>query len=135
MKLLLLLLTFFTFSLTSFAQKGRIEGKLTDSKTGNPIVGVSVLVKETGKGTSTNIDGRFVLNAEPGKKYTLTLSSVNYETKVVNEVETGANDIAYVDVILNPAVKMGEVVVVQASSAKKESTNAMINFQKNTNTV
>ena len=81
MKSVLLIATFlFSISLT-FAQKGRIEGKITDAKTGNPLSGVSVLIKESGKGIATNLDGRFVLNAEPGKKYTLVISSTNYESK------------------------------------------------------
>ena len=77
MKSLLLIATFLLTISASFAQKGRIEGKITDSKTGNPLAGVSVLIKETGKGIATNLDGRFILNVEPGKKYTLVISSTN----------------------------------------------------------
>jgi hypothetical protein len=135
MKSLLLIATFlFTIS-ASFAQKGRIEGKITDSKTGNPLAGVTVLIKETGKGIATNLDGRFVLNIEPGKKYTLVISSTNYQGKEVNEIETGSDGIAYVDVALDLKATTGEEVVVKATSAKKESVNALISFQRTTNTV
>ena len=65
MKPLLLIAAFLLTISTAFAQKGKIEGKITDSKTGNPLAGVSVLIKETGKGIASNLDGRFVLNAEP----------------------------------------------------------------------
>ncbi|MCY7293300.1 MAG: TonB-dependent receptor plug domain-containing protein, partial [Ferruginibacter sp.] len=95
----------------------------------------SVLIKETGKGIATNQDGRFVLNAEPGKKYTLIISSTNYQSKEVNEIETGADGIAYVDIVLDVKAKTGEEVVVKATSAKKESVNALISFQRTTNTV
>jgi len=118
-----------------FAQKGKIAGKITDAKTGSPLAGISVLIKETGKGISTNLDGSFVLNAETGKKYTLVISSTNYENKEVNEVETGTDGIANIDITLDLKSKTGEEVTVRASSAKKESVNAMINFQKNTNTI
>jgi TonB-dependent receptor len=123
------------FSITSFAQKGKIEGKVTDAKTGYPVSGISVLVKETGKGVATDLEGRFILNAEPAKKYTLVLSSTNYEGKEIAEVETGADGIAHIDVVLNPKSKTGDEVVVRSSSAKKETVNALISFQKNTNTV
>lgn len=129
------LLTFICLSFTALAQKGRIEGKITDSKTGNPVSGVSVIVKETGKGIATDVDGRFVLNAEPGKKYTLTISSTNYESKVITDVETGTDGIAHIDITLTSKTKTGEEVVVRSTSARKESTNALISFQKNTNTV
>lgn len=135
MKPLLLIVTFLLTISASFAQKGKIEGKITDSKTGNPLAGVSVLIKETGKGIATNLDGRFVLSVEPGKKYTLVISSTNYQSKEVNEIETGADGIAYVDVALDIKAKTGDEVVVRATTARKESTNALISFQRTTNTV
>lgn len=134
MKSLLLIASFF-ISLSSFAQSGRIDGKVTDEKTGNPVAGVSVLLKETGKGIATNTDGRFVLNIEKGKKYTITLSSTNYESKEVSEIETGADGIAHIEVALVLKTKTGDEVVVKATSAKKESVNALISFQRTTNTV
>ncbi len=135
MKPLILIATFLLTISTAFAQKGRIEGKITDSKTGAPIAGVTVLIKETAKGIASNLDGRFVLNVEPGKKYTLVISSTNYQTKEVNEIETGNDGIAYVDVALDIKAKTGDEVVVKATSAKKESVNALISFQRTTNTV
>jgi TonB-dependent receptor len=135
MKPLLLIATFLLSISASFAQKGKIEGKITDSKTGAPLAGVTVLIKETSKGIATNLEGRFVLNAEPGKKYTLVITSTNYQSKEVNEIETGTDGIAYVDVVLNLKAKTGDEVIVRATSAKKESINALITFQRTTNTV
>ena len=135
MKTLLLIVTFLLTISASFAQKGRIEGKITDSKTGTTIAGVTILIKETAKGIASNLDGRFVLNVEPGKKYTLIISSTNYQSKEVNEIETGADGIAYVDVALDVKAKTGDEVVVRTTSAKKESVNALITFQRTTNTV
>ncbi len=120
---------------TLLAQKGKIDGKITDSKTGNPLAGVSVLIKETGKGIATNTDGRFILTVETGKKYTLVISSANYESKEVSEVETGADGIAHIDVALDIKTRTGDEVVVRSTSAKKETVNAMISFQRTTNTV
>ena len=135
MKPLLLIATFlFTISF-SFAQKGRIAGKITDSKTGTPVAGVTVLIKETSKGIATNLDGNFELNIETGKKYTLIISSTNYQGKEVSEVETGTDGIAHVDIALDIKAKTGDEVIVTASSARKESVNSLISFQKTTNTV
>ncbi len=135
MKSLLLIATFLLSISVSFAQKGKIEGKITDSKTGTALAGVSVLIKETNKGIATSLDGSFVLNAEPGKKYTLIISATNYQGKEVTEVETGSDGIAHIDITLDLKAKTEEEVTVRASSAKKESVNALISFQKNTNTV
>jgi TonB-dependent receptor len=135
MKSVLLIVTFLLSISLTFAQKGKIEGKITDEKTGAPLSGVSVLIKETGKGIATNLDGRFVLNAEPGKKYTLVISSTSYEGKEVTDVETGTDGIAHIDVALNLRSKTGDEVLIRSTSAKKETVNALISFQKNTNTV
>ncbi len=135
MRLLLsVLICLGSFSL--FAQKGKIEGKVTDSKTGTPVAGLTVVLKETGKATSTDLEGRFTFNAEPRKKYSITISSGNYESKEITDIETGADGIASLDISVTPKTKTGEEVVVRSTStARKETVNALISFQKNTNTV
>ncbi|HNN71541.1 MAG TPA: TonB-dependent receptor [Ferruginibacter sp.] len=130
-----LLVAAFLFPFTLLAQKGKIDGKITDSKTGNPIAGVSVVIKETGKGISTGTDGRFVLSVEPGKKYTLVISSASYQGKEISEVEAGSDGIAHIDITLDVKATTGEEVVVRSTSAKKETVNALISFQRTTNTV
>lgn len=132
---LLLIVSIIISTLTLTAQKGKIEGKITDAKTGNPVSGISVVIKETGKGIATDVEGRYILNAEPGKKYTLLVSSTSYESKEISDVETGPDGIAHIDIALDPKLKTQDEVVVRASSAKKETVNALISFQKNTNTV
>ena len=60
----------------SFA--GDIKGKVVDSRTGEPVFGATVLIKELGKGTSTGLDGTYRLkNIEKGK-YKLVCSYVGY---------------------------------------------------------
>ena len=131
------LLVFITLllSVSLFAQRGKIDGKITDAKNGNPLAGVSILIKETGKGTATNLDGSFVLNVETGNKYTLIISSTNYEGKEINDVETGKDGIAHLDIALVLKSKTEVGVVIRSSSAKKETVNALISFQRTTNTV
>ena len=128
-----IILTFFFLPFIAFAQKNKIEGKITDAKNGAPLSGVSVIIKESGKGISTDVDGRFILNAEAGKQYTLVLSSTNYESKEISEVETGSDGIAHIDIVLNLKAKTGEEIVVRTSTttARKENTNALLSFQKN----
>ena len=59
------LVLFFTTG-SSFA--GDIKGKVVDSRTGEPVFGATVLIKELGKGTSTGTDGEYRLkNIEKGK--------------------------------------------------------------------
>jgi TonB-dependent receptor len=129
---ILFILSFLSLPFLSIAQKNKIEGKITDAKNGTPVSGVSVIIKETGKGVSSDLDGKFALNAEAGKKYTLVLSSTSYQGKEITDLETGTDGIAHIDVVLEPKAKTGEEIVVRTTTtAKKESINALIAYQKN----
>src|ERR1043165_9496344 len=65
-----------------FAQK-TVTGKVTDSKDGSPLAGVSILAKGTGSGTQTKTDGTFSLSV-PTNTNTLVVSSVGFATQEVN---------------------------------------------------
>lgn len=118
----------------AFAQKGKIEGKVTDEKTGAALAGVSVSTKSGQKGTFTNIEGRYTLNVDAGK---ITLEfSYNGASKIVSDVEVIEGKITIQDVALEQKVKTtDEVVVVSRTSARKETAASLISFQKSTNTV
>jgi len=135
MKLLTLLLAFFTLSLSAFAQKGKIEGKLTDAKTGQPLSGVSVIIKNTDKGVATDQDGRYVINADAGTKISL-IFSYNGVTKEVEDIEVINGKITTQDIALEVKTKTGDEIVVRTtSSARKETAAALISYQKNTSVV
>ena len=132
MKCTALLIAFFTLTFNSIAQKGKIEGKITDAATGQPLAGVSVMIKNTGKGTSTDQDGRYMINAEAGKKTTL-IFSYNKLVKEVEDIEVGSDRVTTQDIALELKAKTGEEVVVRSTgSARKESAAALISLQKNT---
>ncbi len=66
------------FSLFTFAQQ-KIPVSGTVFENGTPLSGVSVLIKGTAKGTTTDAQGNFTLQAAKGA--TLVLSFVGYEYK------------------------------------------------------
>lgn len=117
----------------SFSQTGKIEGKVTDSKSGNILSGVSVTTTVSEKGAATNVDGGFVLTLNAGT-YTIRLTSVGYKIKEIEGVEVKAGTVVNLDVLLESAAKTETEVVVR-SSRRLESTIALISYQKNTSTV
>lgn len=134
MRALFILVATFIFSTAAIAQKGKIEGKITDNK-GQALTGVSVIIKGTNKGVATDVDGRYIINAEPGKKITLVFS-YNGVIKEVEDIEVTDGKVTTQDITLESKAKTGEEVVVRStSSARKETAAALITFQKNTNTV
>ena len=114
---------------------GRIEGVVTDTKTGSPIIGATILVKGTTSGAATDLDGRFTISVDPGT-YTLNVKYIGYGAKDVSDVVVTEGGTTSINVNIKEAGKstqLGEVVV--RSSLKKENINSMILLQKTTNTV
>lgn len=125
--------TILFFTLTSAAQSLKLNGRVLNQKN-EPISGASVTVAGSSKVVAADVEGRFTLLLEPSKKYTLTITAVGYQTKSVEEIEVKVNDANVFDIVLEVSAKQGTEIVIQ-STAKKETTNALISYQKNTNTV
>lgn len=61
------------------AEKAVLSGYVRDAKTGEELIGVSVITKENGKGTATNEYGFFSLSLTPGT-YNISVKYVGYTT-------------------------------------------------------
>ncbi len=127
-----------TFSLLFFifsnAQTGTISGKVFNQKN-ESIVGASVILMNTAGGTSTGTDGSFQLNLDAGRNYTLMISSIGYNTKEISNVELFANKTTNIHIFLEESSQNKLEAVVIKSSARKETINALIQYQKNTSAV
>jgi TonB-dependent receptor len=117
-------------SVITFAQTGKISGKVSDKKTGETLIGVSVKVKGTTKGMSTDVDGKYSLTGLANGKYTLLFQYIGYNGKEISEVDVTAGKNTVFDVILEEAGQKLKEVVIQGSF-KKESVNALYAQQKN----
>lgn len=118
------------FSLVIHAQATRLSGKILNEKN-EPIPGVSVKIAGQAAGTATDIEGRYVLTLEPGKKYTIEISAVGFVPKSISDVEIGTEVGNELNIVLEIAAKDIEGVTVRATSRRQESTNALLAFQKN----
>ncbi len=96
------------------AQADKIAGKITDSQTGEALIGANVFITDTGQGASTNLDGEYViLNVNPGT-YTLRVTYVGYRTQIIQEVVVRTDLTTTIDVELEPddGLSAEDVVVV-----------------------
>jgi TonB-dependent receptor len=118
------------------AQTFKLTGKISNGKN-EPLAGVSVKISGTAGGTSSNVEGRFTLSLSAGKKYELQFSAIGYETKTISDVEVTATDANELNIVLEVKATTGDNVVLTSKTitARKETVNAVITFQKNTNTV
>src|SRR6187549_100012 len=118
----------------SFAQSQKLSGKVLNEKN-EPLPGVTISVIDAGI-TTSDVDGNFAFNLSAGKKYELKFSAVGYAEKTITDVEISATNINELNVVLTVAAKdLAGVTVTSRSSARRESVNSLISYQKNTNTV
>ena len=102
------------FGLTDYALADKIAGTITDSETGEELIGANVYIVETGQGASTDLSGEYViLNVNPGT-YTLRISYVGYTTQIIQEVLVRTDLTTTINVELQPDAAMSgdEVVVI-----------------------
>lgn len=101
-------------------QQLQITGVVKDTN-GEPMIGVTVMVKGTGTGTITDIDGKYSVSV-PGNKSVLTFSFVGYTTK-----EMTVGNQKSINVTLSEDSKMiDEVVVIGFQSQKKGNLTASV---------
>lgn len=113
-RLILTVLLFFAVNIL-VAQNITITGTVTDAGTGEPIPFASVVLKGTQTGVSTDLDGKFSINA-PGNGI-LTFSSIGYQTS-----DVAINNRTVVNLSLtSSAIALEDVMVVAYGTAKKES--------------
>ena len=138
MKRLLILIGFISIASISQAQKAKLTGKITSSKN-EALASVSLsLQSDKTQVSKTDIEGRYSFTIDVAKNYTLVLTYVGYKNKTVQDIKaTTANEDLVVDVVLEEAnSKLADVTVSANRASNKGATdNALISFQKNTNTV
>ncbi|MCE2655866.1 MAG: outer membrane beta-barrel protein [Sediminibacterium sp.] len=138
MKRLSLLICFVGFAIISQAQKAKIAGKITSVKN-EALIGVSLTLKsDKTQIAKTDVEGRYSFTIDLNKKYTLTLSYVGYESKTVADISaSNAGEEVLLDILLEESgARLTDVTVSATKTSNKGATdNALIAFQKNTNTV
>ena len=102
--------------LVQSVQQGRtVTGKIIDD-TGEPLIGVSVLVKGTTVGTITDFDGNYSLEV-PSGKHILVISYIGYKPQEVKVAKQKIVDV----VLVEDVSSLDEVVVVGYGNQRKVS--------------
>ncbi len=119
-KLLVFLSIFQVFVLNA---QNLITGKITDSKTGESLPGVNIIIPELSKGTYSDNNGYYKIENLPDGNFILRFSYVGYET-VVKKVQLQGTPVT-VNVIMKTLVVQGEEVVVSGSFTETQHENTI----------
>ncbi len=110
-RFLVCLFACFSFAVSGYAQN-MVKGKVTDEN-GNPLAGVSVIVKNTTRGVASDLDGNYSIQAAPSE--TLEFSFLSMFTE---EREVGNQSVINV-IMREDRTNLQEVVVVGYGQQKK----------------
>jgi len=101
------------------ANTGSVAGRVTDKRTGEALVGASVIVEGTELGNATDLNGQYqIINVPPGK-YSVTASYTGYNEQRVTDVLVIQDNATRVDFKLSVTViDIGKVIDVTATKTK-----------------
>jgi TonB-linked SusC/RagA family outer membrane protein len=110
-----------------YAQQRTISGTVTDAGTGEPLIGVTVLIEGTTTGTTTDLDGNYTIRVSAGQALVFSYIGYNTETLVVGD-QTEINIALQVS-----TEELEEVIVIGYGTTTKEDATgsvAVVNADK-----
>ena len=122
-------LVFGLLVLSSFAlfgqSSGKLTGKVTDKETGEPLIGVTILIEGTSIGATTDLDGDYVIVKVPSGKHTISAKYIGYSSMTVNNFQVLTDLTSKLNFQLTQgSVNLNQEVVVTAEAPmiKKDLT-------------
>ena len=119
----ILMACLFISAMPAFAADVNVTGKITDSADGSALPGVSVFVKGTQAGTTTDVDGKFSLSVK--EDAVLVFSFIGYTTQ---EVAVGGRTV--IDVVMISDTKTLQEVVVTALGIERAEQSLGFSYSK-----
>jgi len=107
----------------AFAANIKVTGRVIDNS-GEPLIGVSILVKGTSTGTLTNLDGEFSIDVAEGD--VLKFSYVGYQPQEVTVTSSSSS----INITMIEDAKKLDEVVVTALGIKREQKSLSYNVQQ-----
>jgi outer membrane receptor protein involved in Fe transport len=113
-RMICMLSLFFLMNMQLMAASGKLSGTVTDKDTGEPLIGVNIIVHELQIGASSDIDGRFmILNIPPGY-YTVSASYMGYQKLTFTDVRFSMDHTTVQDYKMSSQILEGDEVLVVA---------------------
>lgn len=103
------------FSIAAAANaQGSIAGVVEDATTGEPLIGVNIIVVGTSSGAATDLDGRYRITGMRPGEYNIKVSYIGFETKLFTGIRVRDGEETRLDVELAEAVlsTSEEIVVI-----------------------
>ncbi len=103
----------FLLSFIPASEIGKIKGRLVDTATNKPLVGVNIVIEGTELGAATDEDGTYIIPFVTVGTYEVTASYIGYNSVTKKDVTVISNQTTAVNFELDPTtIPMAPVVIV-----------------------
>lgn len=124
----LLFLFLFASNLLLAQTTGVLKGTITDKETKEPIIGATIqLLSDLSKGTSTDIEGNYVLVLDTGK-HRILCSYLGLQTDTIN-VRVSENVVTTRDITLKQIAKTLETIVVSSGKFEQRIEDLTVSME------
>lgn len=113
-KFIILILFLSLFFSVQAGITGKIQGRVTDSESGEPLIGVNVVIKEIEQGAASDKNGRYVILNVPPDEYELEASMIGYAKVTVKQVKVSSDLTTTIDIKMTPETISGQEITVIA---------------------
>jgi len=130
---LVLLLIVISGSLVYAGTTGKIAGKITDSQTGEAVVGANIIIEGTYMGAAADVDGYFYINNITPGDYNVVISAIGYDKVLVEKVPVKIDLTYRLDIKMSPKAVNAKEVVITASRplVQKDLTSTSVTVSAN----
>ncbi len=109
------------------AQRYTISGKVVDQDTREPLPGATIKIENSSKGTTTNLNGEFIIKSIPREKINISISYIGYNRQTIVH-DFGQKSDPYLEIKLKPASTEIDQVEVMANT--KGQVKAMLDQKR-----
>jgi TonB-dependent receptor len=129
-----LFLVFF-FALSATAQTGVVSGKIVDAKSGETLMGSTVVIDEnTNWAASTDLDGNFTIAKVPAGKHKVKVRYIGYQEKE-DEIEVKTGEVNTLNMTLSEDAVILKETVITGTVTKRDNESAIVMMQKNSTVI
>jgi len=117
------------FTIPLFSQNGTLAGKVIENETGFEVIGATVMVRETGSGAASDLDGSYQISL-PAGQYTVEVSYVGFAMQVFDNVVVETGKVTNLDISLSEEAQQLDLGAVVTAKAKRNTVMALLALQQ-----
>lgn len=119
----------------AFAQNATLTGTVTDSASGEALIGATVLVEGTQRGANTDFEGRFRISQLAPGTYTLRISYLEYQTRVLKDLTLDDGETRSLTIRMKPAASATTETIEVVAAPDRGNMATVLTQQQNATTI